>query len=328
MPIIDSQYRPPLWCTSKHLQTILPVRLRKVDGVEYSQERLSTPDQDFIDLNWVFRGYKKLAVLTYGIVATKESAYVLGMVKRLSSAGYDALVWDFRGSQTPNYLRRFYHAGNSDDLAFVLEHANKKEYTEIILVGFSFGGNIVLKYLGERGNSLLRKISQAVVISVPCDLKKGSQTLVKRRNVLYCRDFLGKSLLRIAAKKKAYPEEFSDIFPEKICNPLDFDEQVTAPLHGFRNAEHYYEECSSKRYISGISLPTLILNAQNDPIIPLDSFPIRECKDSRLVSLEMPIHGGHVGFPMKRGLYYSEERVGDSLFGKNGENAFSPRRIT
>lgn len=316
MPIVSSTYRAPGWLLNRHLETILPVLLRIVQGISYQRERLFTDDADFIDLDWSLSGNNKLAILTYGAIASSESSYILGVVKKLASEGYDSVIWNFRGAQQPNNLRRFYHGGNSDDLHRVIQHISQnKSYEELVLVGFSYGGNIVLKYLGEMGQSLSKSITAAVTISVPCELGSSAIELSKLTNYVYARDFMKKVTERLQSKKIAFPEQFHDIDFNKIRNVIELDAKIATKLNNFTNLDHYYRVCSSKQYIPNIAIPTLILNSQNDPLLSQDCFPIRECENHKWVTLEMPSGGGHLGFMMSsiNGPYYSDERALDFI---------------
>lgn len=374
MPIVSSPYRSPRWLLSKHLESVLPVCLRKLQEINYKRERFFTEDDDFIDLDWSISGHnnlsfglihqkiqgnsesffdfgakgnigtsnlprrkvkktpeeeyqankhktqvKKLAILTYGAIASPQSSYILGMAKKLSLAGYDSVVWNFRGAQEPNRLRRFYHAGNSDDLHHVVQYISQtKSYQELVLVGFSYGGNIVLKYLGEMGQALNKSITRAVTISVPCELGSCTKELTKLENFFYARDFIKKVKGRLQSKKRAFPEKFHDFNFNKIRSIIELDTKIATQLNDFTNLDHYYRVCSSKQYIPNIAIPTLILNAQNDPLLSEDNFPIRECENHPWVTLEMPQDGGHIGFMMSsiNGPYYSEERTLDFILNK------------
>lgn len=315
MPLISSHFHPPLWASNSYLQTIMAHRFKKTRGIVYTRERFFTPDHDFIDLNWAFFKGDKLAILSPGVIGSSRSTYILGMIKILSGIGFDALVWDYRGSGCPNLTRSFYHAGCSEDLDRVIDHVcQTKSYQEIVLIGFSYGGNIVLKYLGEKGKSI-KKISKAIAISPPFDLKSTVKELAKFKNWIYNNDILTGIKSRVTAKKKIYPEHFKNIYLEGISSIFDFDRQITAPFNNFSSVEHYYEKCSSKQYISDIYIPTLILTAIDDPILSENCYPIQECKNHSCVALEMPQKGGHIGFVMRtpNGPYYSESRTVDFL---------------
>lgn len=313
MPLITSSYKAPMWIGGKHAQTIIPALFRKVAGVTYLRERIFTPDQDFIDIDWSPKGNERLAIISHGLEGSTKQAYVLGMSKRLNIEGWDILAWNFRScSGEPNLVARLYHAGSTEDLHCVIQHAlATKRYKEIILVGYSLGGNITLKYLGDYRETLPKEISRCIVFSVPCDLYACVQELSYGINRIYLNQFLSTLKAKFLYKAKLHPELFSGINFSRIRDLIDFDNSFTAPFCGFKDALHYYYECSSKKSIPHIRIPTLLVNAQNDPFLHPACFPIDECQKSRYVYLESPYDGGHQGFIKKylHGDYWSEDRV-------------------
>jgi uncharacterized protein len=313
MPLIQSSYKAPKWLLGKHSETVLPSLFRQVDGVIYTRERINTKDRDFLDLDWSIKGGRSLAIISHGLEGSTSSPYVLGMVKTLNKNGWDTVAWNFRGcSGELNLKESFYHAGSTEDLNTVLRHAVKtKRYSEIILIGFSLGGNIVLKYLGENNSFVSSHVSKSVVFSVPCDLSSCVRKLSSRANYIYLHNFLLTLKAKLVRKAEQYPDILDGVNLSKIHSFTDFDNYVTAPLFGFKNAAHYYSECSAIKVIPEISIPCLIVNAKNDPILDLSHAPIEECRYSKWVSLEQPARGGHLGF-MKEGIngdYWSEDRV-------------------
>ncbi len=314
MPIINSCYQaPPLWVRGKHFETIIPALFRKVEGVIYQRERLYTADKDFIDLDWSKVGSKKVAIIAHGAEGDTQKPYILGMVKELNAEGWDTLSWNLKGcSGEINQQKGFYHAASSEDLSHVVNFVvGTKKYKEVALIGFSIGGCITLKYLGERKGALSRKISKAVALSAPCDLYACSQNLSNGVNRLYSSYFLMTLKVKIQKKLKLYPEILESIEWSKIDNFLEFEDYVTTPLLGYDDAFECYEKCSPKKMINDISIPTLIINAKNDPFMNKECFPIEECHKSSKVFLEIPSYGGHIGF-MKdslHGRYFSEERT-------------------
>lgn len=313
MPILASKYKAPLWIGGKHAQTIIPSLFRKVTGVEYVRERIATDDHDFLDLDWSRIGSDKLIILSHGLEGSARQPYVLGMVKEFNARGWDAMGWNFRGcSGEPNYTIRYYHGGSSFDLKAVIDHATKeKKYKHICLVGFSLGGNITLKYLADYKMHLPKELERACVFSVPCDLYACARALSHGINRIYLKSFLVTLKEKMIKKATLHPGLFSHIDFDKIQDFIEFDNQITAPLYGFKDAVHYYVECSSKYSISHIEVPTLIVNALNDPFLHPCCFPREECHKSSHVFLENPIDGGHQGFIKDRihGTYWSEERA-------------------
>jgi predicted alpha/beta-fold hydrolase len=227
------------------------------------------------------------------------------MAKALIKNGFDVLAWNYRGcSGEMNNQPRFYHSGATDDLHEVVQHAiATRNYHHINLIGFSLGGNLTLKYLGEQWPEL-NKISQAVAISVPLDLTSSSMELAKPKNWIYTQRFLKSLKRKIIDKRKKMNFPLAINF-NSIATLIDFDDQVTAPLHGFKNALDYYAQSSSLQYLRNIKCKTLIINAKNDPFLSPACYPEPE---NPLISVLYPDHGGHVGFTLfnSNGLYWSE----------------------
>lgn len=313
MPLLNSDYKAPVWIGGKHAQTIIPSLFRKISGISLIRERIYTEDEDFLDIDWSCHGNQSLAIISHGLEGSSRQSYMLGMIQAFTSNGWDALAWNFRGcSGELNRSIRFYHAGSTSDLKCVVMHAlQTKRYQQIALLGFSFGGSITLKYLGEDPASLPREITRACVISVPCDLYACAQSLSIGINRIYLNRFLVTLKDKISKKAKLHPELFSHVKISKIRDFIDFDNQITAPLSGFKDALHYYVECSSKQSIPNITVPTLIINAINDPFLHPSCFPYEECQRSDTVFFECPYDGGHQGFIKNRinGWYWSEERA-------------------
>jgi uncharacterized protein len=251
MSAIKSTYRRPLLFLSRHIETIYPVVFRNVSEVKYDRERLELLDGDFLDLDWIKNNSKKLLILSHGLEGNTESKYLKGMARAASSAGHDVLAWNYRGcSEEMNRNFRFYHSGESADLDLVIQHAiSKNTYISIGLIGFSVGGNITLKYLGEKGSAISPHIKAAITYSAPCDLKAGAEHMALPKSKFYMNRFLKNLHIKITGKAKQYPNKINDNGFEKIKNFIEFDERYTAPIHGFKNALDYYQKCSSKFYI-------------------------------------------------------------------------------
>lgn len=314
MPLIaHSSYRPPPFLNNGHLQTLFPTLFRRVRGIAYRRERITTPDKDFVDLDWAEGGARRVAVLAHGLEGNSKRHYVLGMVKALRKHGWDAVVWNARGcSGEPNRMLRFTHSGATEDLESVLAHITiTNRYSEIALIGFSLGGNLTLKYLGERSETLDGRIRKGVAISVPCDLSSGSIQLARRTNRIYMHRFLIGLRQKIRLKMKRMPGKIDDSGYKQIRTFKHFDDRYTAPLHGFKDAEDYWQQCSCKPFLTQIDVPTLLINAQNDPFLGEPCYPIEEAKANPNLHLEMPESGGHVGFVTfnRQGEYWSETRT-------------------
>ncbi len=307
-----SFYKAPALLFNSHLETIYPALFREVRAPKYRRERIITPDNDFLDLDWLTINSSHLVIISHGLEGNTSRAYMRGMALACYKAGYNALTWNFRGcSEEINHTLRFYHSGATDDLETVIRHALAKGiYQHVSLVGFSLGGNLTLKYLGERGNSVHPFIKDAVTFSVPMDLHTGCLKISARSNWLYAQRFLNSLKTKVKLKsEKMKGLDTSGI--DKISSLLEFDNRYTAPLHGFRDGLHYYEECSSIHYVQKIQIPTLIVSAKNDPFLSKECYPIEQLKNHPMVKLEIPEQGGHVGFSLfgQNGVYWSELRT-------------------
>lgn len=314
MPVLaNSSYVPPPLLSNGHVQTILPTLFRRVWGVIYQRERISTPDGDFLDLDWAVKGSGRIAVIAHGLEGNSKQAYVLGMVRALMRAGWDAVVWNARGcSGEPNRVLRFTHSGATEDLQAVLAHVfATRNYPELALIGFSLGGNLSLKYLGERSRELNSRIKKAVAFSVPCDLQSGSGKLAGAANQIYMRRFLMSLREKIRAQMVMMPGEIDDSDYGRLRTFKDFDDRYTAPIHGFADAEDYWRKSSCRSFLKDISVPTLVISARNDPFLSAECFPVAEAEANPNLFLEMPISGGHVGFITfnRQGQYWSETRA-------------------
>ncbi|MBK1884460.1 alpha/beta fold hydrolase [Luteolibacter pohnpeiensis] len=298
MPVVPSFYRAPAFLPGGHLQTIWPALFRHPQQVTTVPETLELPDGDFLQLDWYRAGNSKLAILSHGLEASSQAPYIQGMAGALSRNGWDVLAWNFRscGSE-PNRLLRSYHSGATEDLEAVIGHAIATHPAEEIdLMGFSLGGNLTLKYLGER-TELPSQIHRAVAFSVPCDLASSAAALARPENWIYMKRFLGPLRKKMLAKALAFPDQLDVSGIGQIRTFQQFDDRFTGPIHGFRDADDYWTRSSSRQFLSNIKVPTLLVNAANDPFLSEACFPIEEAESSSYFHLEMPATGGHVGFP-------------------------------
>lgn len=314
MPVLEtSTYKAPLLLRNGHLQTMYPRKFRKLDRINYQRTRINTDDGDFLDLDWSKVNSDKLTIVCHGLEGSSESIYVNGMTRALNAEGFDVLAWNYRGcSGEPNRLLRWYHAGETNDLTRVFSHILfKKQYKEINLIGFSLGGNMVLKFLGQKSCSLNSLVNRAITFSVPCDLKGSVEQLAKKSNKRYLNDFMGSFQKKIAIKSRQFPGQIDALEMENIKNFIDFDEKYTAPLHGFKSAEEYWTRSSSLKYLEEITVPTLLVNAKNDPFLSSSCFPYEAARKNPYLFLETPRNGGHVGFVKmnSKGTFWSEERA-------------------
>lgn len=305
-------YRPPKLYFNPHIETILPALLRRVKFIPYQRERITTPDDDFLDLDWVVNSRDRLVIISHGLEGNSHKPYVRGMGKAFYENNYDILAWNYRGcSGEVNKQLRFYHSGATDDLDLVIQHAIKKDYKHIDLVGFSLGGNMTLKFLGEKKNEIYPEIKKAVAISVPLNLHSSCVKISEPENIIYSRRFLNNLKQKVSMKAKVMPELLDTTGLSKIKTLMAFDDAYTAPIHGFKNAVDYYKKCSSLYFLKDIKIPSLIINALNDPFLATDCYPIEKLYGHEYVTLETPTYGGHVGFTAinKQKMFWSEQRT-------------------
>jgi predicted alpha/beta-fold hydrolase len=314
MPLIcTSTYKPNLLFKNSHLNTIYPTLIRKVNNVKYQRQRIQTSDGDFLDLDFSKVNSNKLIVVLHGLESSSEHSYIKGIVKIFNQQNYDALAVNFRGcSGEDNNLVRSYHSGDTNDLKQVINYIqNTKKYSEIALIGFSLGGNLVLKYLGEESSAIDSVIKCAAVVSVPCCLKSSSDKLAENNNHIYMQRFIRSLKKKIKNKYSKFPQLIDIKKFENIKTFHEFDNLYTAPYHGFTDAEDYWQQCSSKSFIAAINIPTLIINALDDPFFGEECYPIQQADSSKFVFLETPKYGGHVGFTSfnKENEYWHETRI-------------------
>lgn len=319
MPVIKSQYRAPWWMRQGDIATIVPNVFSRESKPGYHRERIDTPDEDFIDLDWLQKDDNvKLLIISHGLEGNSTRPYVIRMANYFHERGWDILAWNCRScSGELNKQPRFYHHGATDDVETVVERAMEPgKYTTVAMSGFSMGGNLTLKYLGEQGKNINPIIKGAVVFSTPVDLPSSVGEFAKRRNHYYKMRFLNKLEVKVKAKALALPDTFPKVDFTKIKGFPDFDNMITAPIHGFRNAEEFYIQVSSKPYLKYITIPTLIVNALDDPFLGEGCYPVREVEDLEHVLLETPENGGHVGFSLAGQNYsYMEIRTEEFLAG-------------
>lgn len=317
MPVIKGDYIPPGIFRSADVATIYSATLRKVELPAYKRERIDLSDGDFLDLDWSYAKAKKpenLVVLLHGLAGNTERAYMKGMARAFNNKEWDAVAMNFRGcSEELNRLFKSYHAGASGDLAEVVTHIlSLKKYKRIALAGFSLGGNMMLKYLGEN-RSRPEEIIGAVGVSVPCDLAGSLGAINRMRNFVYSKRFE----LNLKQHLISRAEKFPDRLEKKnisACRSLrDIDDLYTSRAHGYKDAEDYYNQTSSLGFLSTIEKPVLIINAANDTFLSPKCYPKEIAEKSENLYLEVPEYGGHVGFVTNTNTYYHEKRAVEFL---------------
>lgn len=320
MPVVkSSKYHRNQLLFNGHLQTIYPAIFRKKVVLPFERERISTPDGDFLDLDWLKNDNNNLVILSHGLEGNSQRPYMTGMAKMFFESGYNVLNWNFRGcSESMNTQPVFYHSGATYDLDLVISHA-AKHYRTIHLIGFSLGANLTLKYLGEPTWKSKKYIKKAVTISVPLDLGGSCDKIDEFRNKIYAYNFLYSLKQKIRKKALLYPEKLSVEKLSGIHSLRDFDNTYTAPLHGYKDATDYYQQCSSLYSLPKIKHPTLVLNAQNDPFLSKACYPTNEGNYEASLYLEYPKHGGHVGFSPRtiKERFWSETRALEFIQNEN-----------
>ncbi|SNY94772.1 YheT family hydrolase [Flagellimonas pacifica] len=312
MPQVPSNYLPPLFFRNGHLATIYCGLFRKVNGVIQTRERLTLSDGDFLDLDWSKSSSKtkKLVILLHGLEGDGQRPYITGSAKLFNQNGFDACAVNYRGcSGEPNITYRSYHSGATEDLAEIVHHIlSNKNYSEIYLKGFSLGGNLALKYLGD-GNVVPKEVKGAVAISVPCSLKDSCNQLLSNENILYARRFKKHLIAKLRQKQPMFPDLITNSAIKSIKTLKDFDDIYTSKAHNFKDALDYYTKCSSLQFLPNISVPSLIINAKDDSFLGNDCYPIIEAEKNKNLYLETPKYGGHVGFWGKQNVTYTEQQA-------------------
>ena len=309
-----SRFKPAWWLPGPHLQTIWPPLFRRLPDIALYRERLELPDGDFIDLDWTVPATRSgpIAFILHGLEGSSQSHYAVGILIALQKAGLQGLVINFRGcSGESNRFLKSYHAGETQDIQYTVEQLLRRYPSrELIGIGYSLGGNALLKWLSETGaeNALVA----AVAVSVPFDLLQAAFRLERGVSRIYQHYLLDK-LKQSAQRKQSRPGFPLDSIQLRRLNSLrEFDNLLTAPLHGFDGVYDYYKRCSSRRSLKNIVVPTLILHARDDPFMSETVIPSHE-ELAESITLEISNRGGHVGFVASsaaiRPRYWLEERI-------------------
>lgn len=312
MPLRSSDYSPPLYFKNGHLSTIYSGLFRKVLGLKQERERLELSDGDFMDLDWSFakKPSQKVAVLLHGLEGNAQRPYITGSAKAFNNAGIDACAVNFRGcSGETNRLFRSYHSGATEDLDAVIQYiVAHKDYSEIYIKGISLGGNMALKYVGEKRH-LPSEVKAVIGISAPCHLYSSLKELLKPKNYPYAVRFRKHLVSKLWLKLPLFPDKITETDIKNIKNLKDFDDIYTSRAHGFKDALDYYEQCSCRQFLPHVKVPSLIINAENDSFLGPECYPYLEAKENEFVHFENPKFGGHVGFFANGNSYYSEKRA-------------------
>lgn len=312
MPLLSTSYRPPLPFRNGHVATIYSGLFRRSPKLNYRRERIELADGDFLDLDWSYaaKPADSAVILLHGLEGDAKRPYMAWSARHLNASGRDVCSVNFRGcSEETNRLFRSYHSGATEDLNEVVQHiAGLGNYSSLYIKGFSLGGNMCLKYLGE-GRKLPEVLKAAIAISVPCDLHSSLRQLLTVKNWLYARRFRRHLVAKLHMKAVKFPEQISAADIRRVHTLKDFDDIYTSRAHGFEDALDYYRQCSSRQFLPNIRIPTLVINAENDSFLGKECYPIREAGENGKLFLEMPRFGGHVGFFEPGNSYYTEKRA-------------------
>lgn len=313
-----STFVPCVGLKNAHLQTIYPALFRKQDSLELSKEIFELYDGDFVECHWCGKdeaSTKPIVILFHGLEGSSSSSYIRGMMKKLFLNGYVSVVMHFRGcSGVQNRLPKCYHSGETEDAKAWISHLRDRyPDTKLFAIGYSLGGNMLLKLLAEYADN--KVLEKAVSVSAPMDLEACAVRLNTGVSKLYQKHlmrFLKNSLLEKYQQHDM--KKYIGIDEEgvkKLKTFWEFDDVYTAPIHGMKTAKNYYKICSAKPYLKKIQTPTLIINAKDDPFMLPRVLPTKEELSSTIV-LEVPEHGGHVGFvggTLAKPTFWLEDRV-------------------
>lgn len=302
----ECDYRAPAWLPGGHAQTIYAAKWAKVPPVHYWRYQWETPDFDFIDLDWLDHSGPEVAtgqpdetplvILFHGLEGSSSSHYAHTLMHEVSTHDWRGVVVHFRGcGGQVNRLPRAYHSGDSAEIDWILRRFRSMRTGPIYVMGVSLGGNALLKWLGEQQEAASEVVTRAAAVSAPVDLAAAGVALARGFNRVYTYNFLSTMKDKTLAKMKRYPA-LCDAKRMRAARTLrEFDDLLTAPLHGFKGVDDYYARASSKPFLKHIATPTLMLNARNDPFLPACFLPANN-EVSNCVRLETPATGGHVGF--------------------------------
>jgi len=313
MPIIQSNYKPSFIFKNAHVNTIYKT-LFYSETNSYKRKRIKTKDNDFIDLDFSIKDSETLVIAMHGLEGSSKSKYIISAINYLNLNNIDCIAVNFRGcSGEDNNQPYSYNSGKTDDVSLIINYIlDNYNYKNIVLLGYSMGGNITLKYMGET-TKIPHQIKAAIAISAPCDLEGSSKVLSNWNNAIYLNRFMVTLKEKALLKLERFPNcqlNKSMISNAKTFN--NFDDAVTAPLFGYKNAKDYYTHCSSKQFLKDINIPTLLINALDDSFLSASCHPFQEAENNKKLFFEASKYGGHVGFNsslFEKNTCWSENRV-------------------
>ncbi len=309
----DLKFKPAWWLRNSHCQTLWPALCRhRKKKLLLTRERIELLDGDFVDLDWAGGKTGPIVLILHGLEGSIQSSYVHGMLHAIAQQNWRGVCMHFRGcSGERNRLTRMYHSGETSDLSEVMAQLRQREsQAPLAAIGFSLGGNVLLKWLGETGTN--NPLVAAIAVSVPFELAKTIARMSQGFSRFYQWRLLRSLCKKVKWKFQHCPAPFQMSALKKFHTLRDFDDHVTAPLHGFLDAEDYYTQSSSRQYLQKINVPTLLLQAKDDPLVGDQCLPLQDALSAH-VQLELTQQGGHVGFvsgdlPWKPS-YWLEKRI-------------------
>ena len=299
---VIADFRPAWWLRGPHRQTVWRRLFGGGPAPPYRRERFETSDGDFVDLDWFESdgrsGDRPLVVVLHGLEGSSRSNYVVGLLREAVRRGWDGVAMNFRScSGELNRRPRFYHSGETGDLDDVLSSLiARRPGRSIGLVGYSLGGNVLLKWLGEREDKVPESVQAAVAVSVPFDLAAAAYRVDHGLSRIYGRIFLRTLKEKALAKARLYPGLLDPDAVAAIRSFSVFDDRVTAPLHGFANGCDYWTRASATPWLGAIRKPTLLINSFDDPFLPAACLPRDAAARSPWLTAEFTLRGGHAGF--------------------------------
>jgi predicted alpha/beta-fold hydrolase len=319
---MNSTYRSPPWLPGGHLQTIVPALWLAPPAPPLLRERWATHDGDFVDVDFTIGAPgMPTVVLFHGLEGSSQSHYARALMLEVARRGWTGVVPHFRGcSGEANLAPRFYHSGDAGEIDWILRRLRARTTGALYATGVSLGGNALLRWLGESQHGA-EIVDAACAVSAPLDLARGGQSLGAGFNMVYTRMFLRTLVPKCLAKLEQYPGLFDRTALLAARDLYQFDNVVTAPLHGYRDTDDYWHRASAKHVLGDITVPTLVLNARNDPFLPEQYLPRTA---ARAVTLEYPAHGGHVGFADGRRLDWLPRHLLDFLEGRRAPATQAP----
>ncbi|SRR5579884_77437 len=298
-------FNPAWWCPGPHFQTVWRRLYGEIPSVTLRRERWETPDDDFLDLDFLDPDPEKegaepapTVLCLHGLEGSSRAKYILGMLREANRLGWRGVALNFRScSGEMNRQRRFYHSGETTDLDWVVRRLIARfPGSPLFVIGFSLGGNVLLKWLGEQGAKAPDAVRAGVAISVPFDLAAAARNIDRGFSRIYGRVFLKTLKEKALIKERQYPGLVDPACVRRIDSFAEFDDRVTAPIHGFRDGLDYWTSTSSKKFLEAIRRPVLLINAQNDPFLPRECLPLKIIAQSDWLTADFPPSGGHTGF--------------------------------